>query len=123
MTLKYVLLTNDPDIISATEGAFQPTDEIIVTSNVTEALDACQGAEMIFVDLLATLTTPNKIAGYELFADAKRAHPHAARTPLVLISPPEDYELDAFVGWPGFVLANLARPVTWKNLRRATTWV
>ncbi|MBX3096107.1 MAG: hypothetical protein KF812_04535 [Fimbriimonadaceae bacterium] len=121
--MKYVLLTADAEVVAATDRAFFSDDEVVVTDDTAKALDACDGADLIFVDMLATLTEPHKIAGYEAFAHAKMEHPHASATPLVLIGPPEDYELDAIVGWPGFVFAHLPRPITNKLLRRATTWI
>lgn len=122
-TLRLVLLTRDASIREATKGAFQPEDELIVTSDWAEALDACTGAELLFVDLLATLDTPHRIQGYERFAQAKMEHEVARDVPLVLIGPDPDYELDAMVGWPDFVFAHLPRPVNYKLFRRATTWI
>lgn len=121
--MRLVLLTKDPDIANATQGAFQPDDELTVHSEWIEALDACEGAEILFVDLLATLDTPHRIEGYERFAQAKMTHPTAKDVPLVLIGPGADYDLDAMVGWPGFVFAHLSRPLNYKLFRRATTWV
>jgi len=132
--MKYVILTRDEEIQSEAARAFQSDDEVIITDQVDVALDACQGAEMIFVDLIATLKEPHKIAiatlkephkiaGYEEFAMAKMGHPVAKSTPLVLISAPPDYELDSMVGYPGFVFGQFARPITFKHLRRASTWV
>ncbi len=121
--MKYVILTHDEEIRSEAGRAFQSDDEVIITDQVDVALDACEGAEMIFVDLIATLKEPHKIAGYEEFALAKMGHPVAKGTPLVLISAPPDYELDSMVGFPGFVFGQFARPITFKHLRRASTWV
>lgn len=121
--MRILLLTRDPAILRATEGAFQPDDTLEVFEDWRDALDACKGADLFFVDQLATLVLPNRIEGYERFAHAKMAHPDAGAVPLVLIGPPPDYELDAFVGWPGFVFAHLPRPVSYKLFRRATTWV
>jgi len=121
--MKYVLLTADPAVVAATDRAFFSDDEVIVTDDKAHALAECEGAELIFVDLIATLDDPHKIAGYEAFAHMKMEHPVAAETPLVLIGPPEDYDLDSMVGFPGFVFAHLPRPITNKLLRRATTWV
>lgn len=121
--MKYVLLSHDSEVLSAVDGAFQSNDEVVICKTVPEALAACDGAELIFVDLLATLTSPGKIAGYEAFAEAKMGHPIAKGTPLVLIGAPDDYVLDSMVGYPDFVFAHLRRPVTFKTLRRMTTLV
>jgi hypothetical protein len=91
--------------------------------DAAEALDACEGADLLFVDLLATLEEPHKIAGYEKFAELKMGHPAAKDVPVVLIAPPDDYELDFMAGWPDFVFAHIRRPVTEKIFRRASTWV
>lgn len=78
---------------------------------------------MLFVDLLATLLEPHKIAGYEAFAYAKMEHALAKDVPLVLISPPDDYELDFMAGWPNFVFGHVRRPVDYRIFRRASTWI
>lgn len=78
---------------------------------------------MMFVDLVATLNEPHKIAGYEQFAMAKMMHPSASKIPLVLIAPEEEYELDFMAGWPDFVYGHVRRPVNYKIFRRASTWV
>lgn len=121
--MKFVLLTKDPEVVKATKGAFQPDDELVIVDDWEVALDACSGADLLFVDLLATLDTPHKIAGYEKFAAAKMAHAVADLVPLVLISAPADYALDFMSGWPNFVFAHLQRPITFKLFRRASTWV
>lgn len=121
--MRLILITKDPAVVAATTGAFQPDDTLEVYSDWKEGLDASAGADLMFVDQLATLLLPNRVEGYERFAQAKMAHSDAKDVPLVLIGPPADYELDAFVGWPGFVFAHLPRPVTYKLFRRATTWV
>lgn len=86
-------------------------------------MEASLRADLMFVDLLATLREPHKIEGYEEFAMGKMAHETARDVPLVLISPPDDYELDFMAGWPNFVFAHVRRPVTYKIFRRASTWV
>jgi hypothetical protein len=121
--VKYVFVSRDPEVLAARENAFYPGDEVVTFEDWNAALDACDGAEMIFVDMIATLKEKGKVAGYEAFAEAKMAHPIASKTPLVLIAPPDDYELDAMVGYPDFVFANIRRPVTFKTLRRMTTLV
>ncbi|MFN8221108.1 MAG: hypothetical protein U0S12_13375 [Fimbriimonadales bacterium] len=123
--MKYVLITREPSIAEAARSpsAFPPDDQILVFEEWTEALEACDGADLIFVDMLATLEEPHKIAGYERFAEAKMGHDHARDVPLVLIAPPSGYDLDFMAGWPDFVFAHLPRPVTEKIFRRASTWV
>ncbi|MBX3110983.1 MAG: hypothetical protein KF857_03160 [Fimbriimonadaceae bacterium] len=121
--MKFVLVTKDAEVVSATVGAFQPDDRLVVTEDWRHALDECHDADLLFVDLVATLEKPHKIAGYEAFAEAKMAHGTANGTPLVLISPPDDYELDFMAGFPDFVFAHLRRPLNYKIFRRASTWV
>lgn len=120
--MKFALITKDPEIEAAAIEGFAPY-ECASFPNWSEALENLTGVDMLFVDLLATLDEPNKIAGYERFAETKMAHPVANGVPLVLISPPDDYELDFMAGWPDFVLANVRRPVTSKIFRRASTWI
>jgi len=120
--MKFLLITQDSDVVSAAQEGFAPY-ECHSYGDWHRALDESEGVDMVFVDLLATLEEPNKIAGYEKFAETKMGHPVAGGIPLVLISPPEDYELDFMAGWPDFVLANVRRPVTPKIFRRASTWV
>ncbi|MBX3118425.1 MAG: hypothetical protein KF784_05120 [Fimbriimonadaceae bacterium] len=121
--MKFILLTAEQELVDAAKEGFHPSDELKTFSDWQKALDACHEADMIFVDQLSTLDEPHKVAGYERFAEAKMAHESAKDVPLVLIAPPEDYELDFIVGWPDFVFARLQRPVTPKIFRRATTWV
>lgn len=121
--MKYVFLSNDPEVLEARDRAFFPDDEVILAKNWEEALEVSSGAHMMFVDLIATLSEPHKIAGYEAFAEAKMAHPTAAAIPLILIWPPEDYALDFMTGFPNFVFQSIQRPVTFQKLRRATTYV
>lgn len=121
--MKFILVTKDAEIIAGTQGAFQPEDELTIFDTWQAALESCEDADLLFVDLIATLIKPHKIAGYEQFAEAKMSHPIAAGTPLVLIAPPDDYELDFMAGYPNFVFAHLRRPVTYKIFRRASTWV
>jgi hypothetical protein len=121
--MKFILLTKDPSLVSAAKEGFHPSDTFASYEAWDEALDACENVDLLFLDMVATLKTPHKIAGYEEFAMAKMAHPIAKDIPLVLISPPEDYELDFMAGWPDFVFAHLKRPVSAKIFRRASTWV
>lgn len=121
--MKFVLVTKDPEVLTATEGAFQPDDTLAVFAEWPEALDASEGVDILFVDMIATLEAPHKVSGYEKFAQAKMAHTKAQVVPLVLIAPPDDYEMDFMVGWPNFVFAHLRRPLNYKLFRRATTWI
>ncbi len=120
--MRFVLITKDAEMAEEARKGFEP-----YTCDVFEdwaaALDAAEGADLLFVDLLATLAEPHKIAGYERFAQAKMAHPTASPVPLVLIAPPEEYELDFMAGWPDFVFGHVRRPVDYKIFRRASTWV
>lgn len=110
-------------MVAEAKNGFHPSDEVIVLQDWELALDACEGADLLFVDQIATLEKPHKVAGYEKFGEARMAHKIASRTPLVLISPEEGYEMDFVVGWPDFVYANIRRPVSYKIFRRASTWV
>jgi hypothetical protein len=121
--MKFVLITLDPEIESAAKEGFHPSDTTQAFADWRKALDESAGADLMFVDLIATLEEPHKIAGYESFAEAKMTHPFAKSVPLVLISPPEDYELDFMAGWPDFVFGHIRRPITYKIFRRASTWV
>lgn len=121
--MKFALITHDDSMVETAKKGFHPSDELIVFAQWQEALAQCEGVDLMFVDLIATLDEPHKIAGYEAFANAKLADPKASTVPLVLISPEPDYDLDFFVGFPDFVVGNLPRPVTEKLFRRASTWV
>src|ERR1700722_505691 len=109
--MKYVILTNDAEIVEAASSpsAFPPDDVVAVYKDVDAALSDCDGADLMFVDLIASLKEPHNIAGYEEFAMKKMAHPVANVTPLVLIGAPDDYDLDFMTGWPDFVFAHLRR--------------
>jgi hypothetical protein len=121
--MQIILISKDPELVAEAKEGFHPADATFVYGDWREALEKCQGADLMFVDLLATLEEPGKIAGYETFAQAKMAHQVAVGIPLVLISPDADYELDFMAGWPDFVLGNIRRPVPAKMFRRASTWV
>ncbi len=121
--MKFVLVTKESEIEEAARNGFHPSDELAVFSDWQEALQRCEGVDMFFVDLLATLREPHKIAGYEEFAMAKMDNDVAARIPLVLIAAPDEYELDFMTGWPDFVFGHVRRPVTEKIFRRASTWI
>ena len=116
------MITKDPELEAEARKGFEPYD-CEAFAEWPAALDACAGADLLFVDLLATLVEPHKIAGYEAFAQGKMAHPEASPVPLVLIAPPEEYELDFMAGWPDFVFGHVRRPVDFKVFRRASTWV
>ena len=121
--MKFVIVTKDKDMVEEARKGFHPDDEMESFEDWETALDACEGVDILFVDQLATLDKPHKIAGYERFAEAKQSHPIASVTPLVLISPEEGYEMDFMVGWPNFVFANVRRPINYKIFRRASTWI
>lgn len=121
--MKFVMVTRDKEMAKEAKKGFHPDDTLKVFEEWEDALDSCKGADLLFVDLVATLEKPHKIAGYEKFGEARMAHKHANVTPLVLISPPDGYELDFMVGWPNFVFANVRKPVTYKIFRRASTWI
>jgi len=121
--MKYVLISRDPEVLEQAKSAFFPDDQVHLTEDWKEGLSLAEGADLMFVDLLATLKHENKIAGYEEFAEAKMAHSGASGVRLVLIWPPEDYHLDFMTGYPGFVFQHIPRPVTYQKLRRATTFI
>jgi hypothetical protein len=121
--MRFLLITKDQEMQGLAREGLHPSDELLTFDQWAAALEACDGADMMFVDLVATLDEPGRIAGYERFAMAKMANPTAAVVPLVLISPPSGYELDFMAGWPDFVLGHIQRPVTVKLFRRASTWV
>lgn len=121
--MRFVVVTKDKAIVTAAKEGFHPKDVVVPCPDWTEGLEACKKADMIFVDILATLSEPHKIAGYERFARAKMTHPVAVNTPLVVIAPDKDYELDFMSGWPDFVFAHLPRPIDCRVFRRASTWV
>lgn len=121
--MKFVVITKDSELEASAREGFHPSDECLVFSDWIPALDASAGADLMFVDLIATLLEPHKIAGYEHFAMAKMSHSAAGSVPLVLIAPEEDYELDFMAGWPDFIFGHVRRPVNYKIFRRASTWV
>src|SRR5579862_6415870 len=115
--MKFLVITKDPEIEEAARKGFHPADELICFADWAEALDQSADVDMMFVDLLSTLTEPHKIAGYEEFAMAKMSHPVAAAIPVVLVSPPDEYELDFMTGWPNFIFGHVRRPVSEKIFR------
>ena len=123
IAMKFVLITNDAQLEEEARQGFHPSDELTVFDDWRRALDNCSDADLMFVDLISTLDEPHKIAGYETFGESKLSHSDALSIPLVVISPPIEYELDFFAGWPNFAIANIQRPVNYKMFRRASTWV
>ncbi len=122
--MKFVFITKDETVRETAKIAFPNSqDEVILFDAWAPGLDACKDADMIFVDLVATLDEPHKIAGYEKFAVAKMSHPAAKSVPLILLSPPADYDLDFMTGWPDFVFAQLRKPVNEKVFRRVVTYI
>ena len=121
--MRFLLITKDDEMRIVAREGLHPSDDFLTFDNWAEALEGCDGADMMFVDLIATLDEPGRIAGYERFANAKMRHSVAGKVPLVLIGPPADYEIDFMAGWPDFVLGHIQRPVTVKLFRRASTWV
>jgi len=121
--MRFLLITKDDEMRAVAREGLHPSDDLVTHGKWAEALEACAGADMMFVDLIATLDEPGKIAGYERFATAKMGHPTASSVPVVLIGAPPDYELDFMAGWPDFVLGHIQRPVSVKLFRRASTWV
>ena len=121
--MRFVVITSDSFIVGACQEGFHPSDEALFFPDWHEALDKAEGADLMFVDLMATLKEPHKIEGYEEFAQAKMAHPKASKVPLVLINAADDYDLDSMVGWPDFLFGNLRRPINSKVIRRMTTYV
>lgn len=118
---RYILLSRDPAIAATAREALGA--EIAVLDRWQDALEAAAEAKVLIVDLIATLNPPHKIQGYEEFALAKMQHPTARGVPIVLISPPDDYELNAMIGWPDFLAANVRRPITRDLFRRVANWV
>ncbi len=121
--MRFVIITRDEDLIAAAKQGLHPSDVLDIYEDWSYALDQCAGADLIFVDLLATLIKPHEIQGYEDFAEAKMAHREASSVPLVLIGAGDNYKLDFMVGWPNFLVGHLQRPVDYRQFRRASTWV
>lgn len=116
--MKFVLITQSQAMADVAKEAFT-RDDLEIYGDWKEALEASHDADMIFVDLIATLKEPGKIQGYEEFADAKRAHPKASVVPLVLISPPENYKIDFITAWPNFLAMNIQQPVNRQKFKMA----
>lgn len=118
-----MLISRDSSMVSEAQKAYKLTDELTVFKDWKAALKSADSFELMIVDLLATLKEPNKIAGYEEFAQQKMSDKKAAKIPLVLIAPPDEYDLDSMVGWPDFVFGHVRRPITMKIFRRISTWL
>lgn len=121
--MRFILITKDDSLIESAQQGLHPSDQLDTFDDWTYALEQSSGADLIFVDLLATLEKPHEIQGYETFAEAKMAHHRAAAIPLVLIGAGDSYKLDFMVGWPNFLVGHLQRPVDYRQFRRASTWV
>jgi len=121
--MKFIVITKDPQLEAQAREGFHPSDECHFFADWVRALDGAAGADMMFVDLIATLLEPHKIAGYEHFAMAKMSHAVASKIPLVLIAPEDGYELDFMAGWQDFIFGHVRRPISYKTFRRASTWV
>lgn len=120
--MKLVFITKDPTIIETAKVAFRLDEELFFYEDWQLALDHCKNAELLFVDLEATLEEPHKIAGYERFAMEKMRHPIAKSVKVVLIAPEPEYTLDFMAGWPDFVFAHFRKPVHEKIFRRVVTY-
>jgi hypothetical protein len=83
---------------------------LIIEAKWERSLSSAVGSSLIILDLLATMSPPNRIAGYERFAEAKMKSV-VSNIPLALVGVPENYRLDGMVGWPGFLAAFVSRPV------------
>lgn len=121
--MRFVLITKDESLIEAAKQGLHPSDQLDIYEDWGYGLEQCPGADLMFIDLLATLCRPHEIQGYEDFAEAKMANGGAASVPLVLIGAGESYKLDFMVGWPNFLVGHLQRPVDYRQFRRASTWV
>ena len=121
--MRFIIITRDPEIKEAVEKGLHPADTREYFENWEVALDCATGCDLMFVDMLATLKKPHEIEGYEEFGLAKMNHPEASLVPLVLIAPDPKYKLDFMVGWPNFLLGHFQRPIDYRQIRRASTWV
>jgi len=121
--MRFIIISQDTEIFEAAKKGFHPSDRVDIYENWVQALDESEGVDLIFVDILSTLIEAHKIDGYEEFAHAKMQHPVADVIPLVLIGAGADYKLDFMVGWPNFLLGHFQRPIDYRQLRRASTWV
>jgi hypothetical protein len=111
-TLKsIILISHDPELIADTREICKTRGmALTVETEWKRALERSAQANLLIVDLVATLTPPHRISGYVRFAESKMSSP-AAKTPIALVGPPDNYRLDGMVGWPGFLSAFVPRPV------------
>ncbi|MBL8048795.1 MAG: hypothetical protein JNJ45_08940 [Chthonomonas sp.] len=123
MEMRFLLISKDPEVVKAAQDAFERIGKLEVFENWEEGLNASEGTDLMFVDILATLKDAHKIAGYEAFAHAKMAHDVARHVKLILIAEPPGYDLDFMAGWPDFLFARLPRPISPKILLRMSTYV
>lgn len=106
-----VLISLDPELIADTRDACKERRlQLHVDSEWLRAIEKSAHADLMIVDLLATLNPPHRISGYVKFAEAKMKSA-AVQTPIVLIGPPVGYRLNGMVGWPGFLTAFVERPI------------
>ncbi len=110
--MKIIFITKDPEVEEVAKRSFPASEELQFYPDWSEALSASEGADLLYVDQEATLETAHKIRGYEVFAQAKQAHPVAAKVKTVLISPAPGYDLDFVVGWPDFLFQRIEKPLT-----------
>ena len=107
-----ILVSRDPELIADVREACKGRNiGITVEANWARAIDRSSTANLLVVDLLATLAIPHRISGYVAFAETKMRSA-ASRTPLVLIGAPDGYRLDGMAGWPGFLTAFFDRPIS-----------
>ena len=52
--MKFVVITNDPQVEDAAREGFHPTDTCRITEDWAEALDMAHDADLLFVDLHCT---------------------------------------------------------------------
>lgn len=121
--MKIILITKDAELEEIAKNSLAVSDSLSSYSDFNRALDAADGADLMILDMVASLEVPHKVAGYEKFARAKMTHDLARTVPLILISPPPHYELDFMTGWPDFVALNIRAPITPKAFRRALAWI
>ena len=105
-------MSRDPELIADVLDACKARNiQVTVEANWSRAIDRSSTANLLIVDLLATLAIPHRISGYVAFAEAKMRST-ASKTPLVLVGAPDGYRLDGMAGWPGFLTAFFERPIT-----------
>ena len=106
-----ILVSHDPELIADCRDVCKERQmQLSIEPEWRRALDRSRTANLMIVDLLATLSPPHRISGYVRFAESKMESA-AAATPIALIGAPDSYRLDGMVGWPGFLAAFVPRPV------------